>query len=261
MAYFFKKSLAMNFPGIHIGTSGWSYKHWRGLYYPTGVKVADWLPFYARSFSSTEINGSFYRLPSEETVKRWVEQVPPDFTFCPKMSRFLTHMKKLKDPEEPLERFFGVFEYMKRKMGPVLIQLPPQLKFNYDVAIYFYRLLTTTYSSYQFVVEVRHDSWLEPDSISLMNQYQIGFVISHSHQAFPYMELVTAKHIYVRFHGPGHLYASSYSEALLQEYAGKFCRWREEGHVVWAYFNNDVHGYAVTDALRLKEMVQTKMAA
>ena len=104
-------------PGIHVGTSGWSYKHWKELFYPKGLKPADWLVFYASRFSVTEINSSFYRLPGHDTVINWTTHVPPGFRFCAKMSRFLTHMKKLIEPEESLERFFEVFEPMKQMMG------------------------------------------------------------------------------------------------------------------------------------------------
>src|SRR5215211_9560461 len=165
---------------IHIGTSGWSYKHWRGLYYPEGQSSAKWLSFYAQTFSTTEINASFYRLPTKETVVKWMEQVPENFVFCPKMSRYLTHMKKLKDPEEPLERFFGIFAPMKKMMGPVLIQLPAMLKFNYDTADHFFCLLKKQYRKYEFVLEIRHDTWLAEDSLTLMAKYGVGFVISQS---------------------------------------------------------------------------------
>ena len=126
---------------IHIGTSGWSYKHWRNLYYPPKLPASQWLPFYAADFDTTEINSSFYKLPSEETVLKWATQVPDNFLFCPKMSRFLTHMKKLTDPEEPLERFFKIFQPLKKMTGPVLLQLPTILKFNYDTAAQLYRLM------------------------------------------------------------------------------------------------------------------------
>jgi uncharacterized protein YecE (DUF72 family) len=240
---------------IHIGTSGWSYKHWKGIYYPSEMKAADWLTWYAETFKATEINGSFYRLPTQETVIKWAKQVPADFVFCPKMSRYLTHMKKLRDPEEPLERFFTIFEPMKEKMGPVLIQLPPSLKFHYDLAEYFYALLKKKYRAYEFVVEIRQDTWLQQDSLTLMTKYNIGFVISQSGNQFPYSEIVTAKNIYVRFHGPEALYASSYSEEMLQEFAGKFKNWIKEGHIVWAFFNNDVFGYAIENAKRLMQIL------
>jgi uncharacterized protein YecE (DUF72 family) len=103
---------------IHIGTSGWSYNHWKNIFYPPKLKPAEWIRFYSNYFKTAEINRSFYKLPSRETVIEWTKKVPKDFVFCPKMSRFLTHMKKLNAPEEPLERFFGIFEPVKKMMGP-----------------------------------------------------------------------------------------------------------------------------------------------
>ena len=241
-------------PKIHIGTSGWSYKHWKGLFYPQKLKATEWLPWYAQHFKTTEINGSFYRLPKEETVISWTKKVPEDFIFCPKMSRYLTHMKKLKDPEESLERYFSVFEFMKEMMGPVLLQLPPILKFNYDTAENLYALLKKKYKKYEFVMEVRHESWLQDESLTLMTKYDIGFVISQSGNEFPYSEMVTAKNIYVRFHGPEDLYASSYTDVMLKKYWTKFKKWIREGHVIWAFFNNDIYGYAVKNAEKLIEI-------
>ena len=243
-------------PGIHIGTSGWSYKHWKGIYYPAALPSTKWLDFYAQTFRATEINASFYRIPKEDTVIKWMQHVPKGFRFCPKMSRFLSHMKKLHDPEEPLERFFNVFAPMKKMMGPVLVQLPAIVKFNYDLAEQFYALLKKQYRSYEFVMEVRHDTWMQQDSFTLMTKYDIGFVISQSGHNFPYAEMVTAKNIYIRFHGPAELYASSYSDKMLNAFAGKFKEWVKQGHVVWAFFNNDIHGYAVEDANRLMAMTE-----
>ncbi|MFL5789351.1 MAG: DUF72 domain-containing protein [Flavisolibacter sp.] len=236
---------------IHIGTSGWSYKHWKEIFYPPKLKSTDWLTFYSQFFKATEINASFYHLPSIDTVVNWTKKVPKGFMFCPKMSRYLTHMKKLHDPEESLEKFFSVFEPMKQMMGPVLIQLPPSLKFNYDVAEYLYALLKKKYKKYQFVMEVRHNSWLEEVSLTLMAKYDIGFVISQSGHDFPYSEMVTARNIYVRFHGPADLYASSYSDSMLKKYWTKFKKWISEGHTIWVFFNNDIHGYAVDNAKKL----------
>jgi uncharacterized protein YecE (DUF72 family) len=243
---------------IHVGTSGWSYQHWKEVFYPHKLSSTKWLPFYAGIFDTTEINASFYRLPSEETVHKWMEQVPKNFLFCPKMSRFLTHMKKLKDPEEPLQRFFSVFAPLKNKLGPVLIQLPAMLRFNYDVAENFYRLLKFNYNAYEFVLEVRHDTWLQEESLTLMTKYDIGLVISQSGDVFPYSEMVTAKNIYVRFHGPAELYASSYTDQSLKLFARKFKAWAKEGHQVWAFFNNDIHAHAVKDAQGLMALLSKK---
>ena len=243
-------------PGIHIGTSGWSYRHWRGLFYPPKLPTKNWLAWYARHFDCTEINASFYRLPSIETVHDWMKHVPQDFLFCPKMSRFLTHMKKLLHPEEPLERFFEVFAPMNKCMGPVLVQLPPNFRFEYDRAEYFYKLISTSYRRYEFVIEVRHDSWLEEKSLTLMSKYNIGLVISQSGHGFPYAELITAGNIYIRFHGPKELYASLYTDEMLEDFARRFLDWEKEGHTVWAFFNNDIHGYAIDNAKRMRELLK-----
>lgn len=246
--------LYMPFKQIHIGTSGWSYKHWKGNFYPEKLRQASWLLHYAQFFDTTEINSSFYRLPSEETVFKWADTVPADFLFCPKFSRYLTHLKKLREPEEPLERFFTVFEAKKKKMGPVLFQLPPMLQFHYDIAEHFFKLLERKCKGYEFVLEVRHPTWLQEDSLTLMAKYNIGLVISQSGNRFPYSEMITAKNIYVRFHGPAELYASSYTDNDLRGFADKFNQWTNEGHHVWAFFNNDIHGYAPIDAQRLIKM-------
>ena len=239
---------------INIGTSGWSYKHWKGLFYPPEVKETDWLPYYSHSFNIAEINTSFYHLPKHQTVLNWLEKVPENFLFCPKLSRYVTHMKKLKDVEEPMQRFFDVFAPMHAQMGPVLVQLPPQLKWDYERAESFYSLLQKEYKTFEFVIEIRHDSWLQSDSLTQMAKYNAGIVISQSGGVFPYTEMVTAKNIYLRFHGPRELYASGYSNEELAYYAQKIKVWEEQGHAIWAFFNNDIHGYAFADAQRLLQM-------
>lgn len=241
---------------IHIGTSGWSYKHWKDLFYPAGLKTTEWLTYYSEHFNIAEINTSFYHMPKHQTVLNWMEKAPAGFRFCPKLSRYITHMKKLKEVEEPLERFFDVFAPMYPNMGPVLVQLPPMLQFHYDKATHFYELLHHRFGAYEFVMEIRHDTWLTDDSLTLMAKYNLGLVISQSDGIFPYSEMVTAKNVYVRFHGPRELYASGYSDEALEDYARKFTGWTAEGHVVWAFFNNDIHGHAFKDAQRLKELLR-----
>jgi uncharacterized protein YecE (DUF72 family) len=241
---------------IHIGTSGWSYKHWRGLFYPEKLPARRWLEHYSQQFDSTEINGSFYKLPTPETVVAWKEQAGDGFTFCPKMSRFLTHMKKLREPEEPLQRFFGIFDPLLEAMGPVLIQLPPQLKFNPAVTEHFYSLLSGTYGDHRFAIEVRDEAWLSGESLQLMDRHGLSLVISHSSVPFPYLEHITGKEVYIRFHGPAELYASSYSNQMLSQYAAKILEWSSDGRNVWIYFNNDIHGFAPVDAKRLKDLLK-----
>jgi uncharacterized protein YecE (DUF72 family) len=245
----------MTLENVHIGTSGWSYKHWKDDFYPHGLKAADWFTFYASKFDIAEINTSFYHLPKAQTIINWELKSPPHFLFCAKLSRYITHLKKLKEAEEPLQRFFDLFQPLQKKMGPVLVQLPPMLKFNYDVAENFFKQLAA-YKTYEFVLEVRHLTWLEEVSLTLMAKYNIGLVISESGGHFPYAEMVTAKNIYLRFHGPAELYASAYTDEMLLSYAAKCKGWVAEGHTIWAFFNNDIHGHAFRDAQRLKMFIE-----
>lgn len=251
----FPLSIIMKKGAAYIGTSGWSYKHWKDIFYPADVKQADWFSFYLQHFTVTELNASFYHLPSAETTTAWAKKSPAGFRLCPKMSRYLTHMKKLNDPEETLQRFFDVFAPLKRKLGPVLVQLPPFLKFNAEKAEALYKIFKKQYHYYKFAMEVRHETWMSPESIALMKSYNIALVISQSGSGFPYSELVTAQHIYIRFHGPGALYASSYSDEQLEYYATAFKKWMKAGHNIWAFFNNDIYGYAIGDAKRLRALI------
>lgn len=237
---------------IHIGTSGWSYKHWRLKFYPQGVKPVEYLAYYARYFNTTEINTSFYHLPRPQTVVHWAETVRKTFRFCPKISRYITHIKKLHDPEQTLPKFFDIFDPEIKRMGPVLIQLPPSLSFDPATAEHFYAALKK-YGGYRFALEPRHDSWLSDESIALLKKYRIAYVIAESGGKRTYMECITARHIYVRFHGPAG-FDSSYSEEFLLAFAQKMLQWKNAGHAVWAFFNNDGSAYAVYNARTLITM-------
>ncbi len=242
-----------------IGTSGWSYKHWKSLFYPPEIKAKDYLAYYSETFNTTEINSSFYLLPKDYTVNNWISSVPAHFKFCPKISRYISHLKKLNDPEEPLERFFNIFDPIADHLGPVLIQLPKMVRFEQKKTSNFYSLLSSKYADYKFVLEPRDITWFTDISLDLMFVHNIGLVISHSNGIFPYKEAVTAKHIYLRFHGPEQLYGSQYSKAQLINYADKCVNWINDGHVVWAFFNNDIGGFATGDALRFRKLLELKL--
>lgn len=239
---------------LHIGTSGWNYSDWKGLFYPEDVKSADWLSYYATQFDSTEVNSSFYHLPRATTIANWVLKVPAGFTFCVKVSRYITHIKRLKITDEDLAKFMAVFEPMKSQCGPVLIQLPPSLKFDPESVRQFFTLLQS-YNHYRFAIEPRHNTWLQPEAIALLKEHNIAWVISQSGAGFPYEELVTAPDVYVRLHGPKELYFSSYSDTELRMYADKIKRWLAEGHNVWVYFNNTGKGIAIGNAKQLMSYV------
>jgi len=242
---------------LHIGTSGWTYRHWKETFYPAELKQADWLEFYASHFDTTEINYSFYHLPKPETVKKWAEKVPDTFRFSAKLSRGITHFSKLNDCSVQLEKFFNSFSHMGKKLGLILIQLPPSLHFDPERIEKFFDDLAP-YSQFEFALEARHASWYLPESLATMQQHKIANVISDSNGRFPYSDAVTAHNVYIRFHGPAALYSSGYSDEQLSEYATTIQGWMAEGRTVWAYFNNDNGGFALKDARTLKQLVHRK---
>jgi uncharacterized protein YecE (DUF72 family) len=244
---------AMHKGQIHIGTSGWSYRHWAGIFYPSDLKSGDYLAYYAKHFDVSELNNSFYKIPQKSTIEKWLNVVPEHFLFCPKMSRYLSHLKKLHNPEEPLERFFAVFEPFRDRLGPILIQLPANLPFERERVAHLYELLADEYGAFHFAMEVRHESWFSEESLQLMRHYKVTLVFAQSDR-FPYYEEITSKHIFLRFHGPKNLYSSTYDDDTLQAYAQKFCDWSKAGHTVWAFFNNDIHGYAFQNAAKLRQL-------
>jgi uncharacterized protein YecE (DUF72 family) len=188
-------------------------------------------------------------------VENWQRTVGPRFHFCPKISRFITHAKKLNDPEQAVPRFFDVFGALAGRTGPILIQLPARLGFNEPKVRHFFHYLHTHYRDFSFALEARHAAWTEPAAIALLEKYKVGWVIADSGDRFASAEIVTARHIYLRFHGPDGSYATPYGKKALAGYAAKCSRWRDAGHTVWAFFNNDVHGHAIANATTLKQLL------
>ncbi|MBN1417122.1 MAG: DUF72 domain-containing protein [Bacteroidales bacterium] len=244
---------------LFTGTSGWSYQHWSGIFYPKDIKPAAYLEYYITQFDCVELNSSFYHLPLNKTVEGWIRRTPDTFRFCPKLSRYITHQLRLVNVEEPLARFFEVFASMRTRLGPVLIQLPPGLAFDKTRMNNFMSLLKEKYGGYRIAIEVRHKSYITDDFFELLAQFGTAFAIADSGKRFPYFETVTTDFVYMRLHGREKLYASDYSEETLHEYAGKIKQWMKEGKEVWAFFNNDFGGFAVKNALRLQEMVREGM--
>jgi uncharacterized protein YecE (DUF72 family) len=242
--------------GFHIGTSGWSYSHWAEIFYPKDLKPDKYLEYYITKFSCVELNSCFYHLPLKTTVDGWTKRTPETFRFCTKLNRIITHQMKLINIDEALKKYFDVFETMKDRLGPVLVQLPPGLPFDESLIIGFLDLLKDQFSLYRFAFEVRHDSWINDKFFDLLAQNGIAFVIADSGKRYPFHDTVTADFVYLRFHGREHLYASDYSEADLNLFAEKITGWLYEDKEVWAFFNNDFHGYAINNAIRLGEMVK-----
>lgn len=236
---------------IHIGTSGWHYAHWRGPFYPQDLADREMLPYYAQSFRAAEINNSFYQLPEKKTFVSWRDTVPNDFIFAVKANRFITHMKKLKDPREPLERFFDRARNLEDKLGPVLFQLPPRWKYNVERLEAFLELLGKDYRS---AFEFRDPSWFNEEVYAVLRAAGAAFCI-YDLGGHLSPKIVTASFVYVRLHGPDGPYRGQYDDQTLAGWAGAFVSWVRQSKEIFCFFDNDEAGYAVQDALRLQGMV------
>jgi len=238
---------------VHIGCSGWNYRHWRGRVYPAGLPPRRWLVHYATLLSTVEINATFYRLPSRDAVASWVAESPPDFLFAVKASRYLTHIKRLRDLDGGVERFYEriapLFE--SPKLGPVLWQLPERFVRDDDrLAAALARL-----PGGRHAFEFRHASWFVPEVIALLRQYDAALVVG-DHPKRPFQTLEpTATWTYVRFHYGRRGREGNYSASELALWAKRIAAWRETGDV-FVYFNNDWQGFAVENALALRRAVR-----
>jgi len=237
-------------PQIFVGTSGWNYDHWREVFYPKDRPKSKWLEFYAERFGTVELNASFYRLPKPQTFENWREKTPDRFLWAVKANRYITHIKRIKDVEEPLERFFSAADCLKEKLGPILFQLPPTLSFDEAVLSRFCKTLP---DNHRYTLEVRHPSWAQERVTDILKDHNIALCISDTAGRYPYIEEDTATFIYVRLHGSKKLYGSEYTEEELQAVAQKIRAWSKD---VYLYFDNDYGGYAVKNAKRLKEIVE-----
>lgn len=234
-----------------IGTSGWVYPHWQGVFYPPDLQQSFWYHHYAKHFGTVEINYSFYRLPSEESFKRWREQAPSGFRYAVKANRYLTHFKRLKDVTEPLEQFLSRVRLLGEKLGPILWQLPPNWRPNLERLEAFAYLLP---DDMIHVFEFRDPRWFVLPVREILERFGLTFCI------FDMPDVccptwVTASTVYLRFHGSGLVYGGQYGGEGLRLWVDHIQRWLSEGHCIYAYFNNDAFGYAVEDARVLKNLL------
>lgn len=241
---------------LRIGTSGWNYGEWRGLFYPKELKSTDFLAWYARHFDTTEVNYSFYRLPRPSTYAKWAAQTPERFLFALKVSRFITHIKRLEGTGAEWRLFLANARTLGDKLGPLLVQLPPSLRAD---AGRLERFLAAAPApggepAPRIAFEFRHESWFIPEILGLLRHHGAALVIADSARYPKAPPAATAPFVYLRFHGPAQLFASKYSDAQLSEWAGRISAWRAEGRDVFAYFNNDVRAHAVENAQTLLRM-------
>lgn len=236
---------------IRVGTSGWHYKHWLGNFYPAKMPASQMLAYYCERFDTVEINNSFYRLPPESSLVKWRETTPEHFVFAAKGSRFLTHMKKLKDAAQGLERFLKAVNLLQPKLGPIVFQLPPQWELNLERLGEFLRILP---KGQRVAFELRNATWHRPEVLRLLERHNAAHCIFHL--AGEHSPIVnTADFAYVRLHGPCGKYQGSYSGEALAEWANRILDWERRLNAVYVYFDNDEAGYAALDAMRLKAML------
>lgn len=264
---------------VRIGISGWNYAPWRKVFYPEGLRQKDELEYAASRMTSIEINGSFYSLQRPESYLSWRERTPEGFVFAVKGGRFITHMKRLADVDAPLANFFASGPLaLGDKLGPVLWQLPPTLRFDADRLAHFFdqlprttnaaaelasrhdervegraHLEVTSEQEIRHALEVRHDSFLAPVFLDLLREHGIGMVVADTAGKWPLIREVTTDFAYVRLHGDTELYASGYSDKALDEWAALIRGWAEDGKDVYAYFDNDIKVRAPFDAMGLIE--------
>ncbi len=242
---------------ILIGTSGYNYPHWwGGVFYPSDLPQRKWLEFYSEHFDTVELNVSFYRLPGKEIFEGWYRKTPKNFIFAVKGSRYITHMKRLKECRDPLVLFFENASALKEKLGVVLWQLPPRFKFQKERLEEFCVLLSTLPRSkaVRHAFEFRDHSWFSNEAFRILEEFHFAFCIAHG-SGLPPVERVTSDFVYLRFHGGEVLYASNYSDEELGKWAEKIRTWEKKKKWVFTYFNNDAYGFAVRNALTLKKIV------
>jgi uncharacterized protein YecE (DUF72 family) len=239
-----------------VGCSGWNYASWRGRFYPTALSAADWLDYYSSRLDTVEVNNTFYRLPERSTFAAWKTQVPRGFLMAVKASRFLTHMKRLLDPEEPLQRLFSRAAALGRTLGPVLYQLPGNFSIDLARLDRFLERLPKSAAGTRIrhVMEFRHRSWYVTETFALLTQYGVTLCL-HDKRDSGIAQPFVGPNVYVRFHGTSGTYDGSYSTRQLDRWAHRLAEQAQDKRQVFAYFNNDPDAVAVANAFTLRKQI------
>lgn len=242
---------------VLIGTSGWTYASWKGPFYPADLPSRAYLSFYAREFQTTEVNYSFYHLPKRSTYERWRTQVSDRFVFAVKASRFITHVKRLKDVQDAWRLFVESAAALGSQLGPILLQFPPSFRADLGTLDRFLRMAIVaegTPGPLRLVCEFRHDSWFTDQTYRVLHRHGVALCIADGPQ-YDRRDVVTANFTYMRYHGRSRMFASRYTDKELAEEAVRIRRYRRDGIDVFAYFNNDALGHAVSNARTLATFV------
>jgi uncharacterized protein YecE (DUF72 family) len=238
--------------GLKIGCSGFSYRHWRGRFYPEDIPQRKWFAYYQRHFDTVEMNVTFYRLPKKDSFKRWYRETPEDFVFSIKGSRFITHLKRLKDVDSEVKNFFDTVSVLKEKLAVILWQFPPKMELNIDRLSGFMELIKPYPVKNTF--EFRHISWITPEVTRVLKDNNCSYCMADWPE-FNKILPITADFVYIRRHGKSGSYNTCYSMDELKRDATEIKKYLKKGLQVFAYFNNDANAYAPKNALELKEIL------
>jgi uncharacterized protein YecE (DUF72 family) len=230
---------------LRVGTCGYSYPHWRGVFYPRELAASRWFAYYATRFDTVEIDNTFYRLPAPEVFGRWRRQAPPGFRYALKLSRYGSHFEKLKSPAETIGRFLRAARELGETLGPILVQLPPRWRVDRARLAAF---LDQEPAELRWTVELRDPSWLRDDVFETLREHGAALCLHDLIEGHP--RVVTTDWVYLRFHGGGA--SGAYSRQKLAAEAARIRGWLAEGLDVYAFFNNDAGGHAVRNALDLR---------
>jgi uncharacterized protein YecE (DUF72 family) len=239
---------------VHVGCSGWNYRDWRGVVYPEGLPARRWLERYAELFDTVEVNNTFYRLPSQSAVEGWVEQTPDGFVIAVKASRYLTHVKRLRELRKGVRRYLGAIKPLadSPKLGPVLWQLPATFQRDDDRLAGALEQLTEGRHCFEF----RHRSWFVPEVYELLRRHHAALVIGDDPERPFQSHEMTADWTYIRFHRGNRGRRGNYSKRELEQWKRRIASWRADVEV-FAYFNNDWEGFAPNNARWLAERLRT----
>jgi len=242
---------------LFIGTSGWTHAEWKGLFYPETLKRSELLPFYARHFKSAEISSSFEQAPKPGICRRWASRTPREFVFSLVAPRHITHLKRLEDVGKEWRELLDLAAPLGDKLGPLLLQCPPSLERDVDRIRRFVELAPDARDR-GLAFEFRHESWFDPLTLDDLRKLGVAVVLAQSERYPMPPRVPTAGFLYLRFHGPGQMFASSYSTDELRPWARKIQVWLDRDLPVHAYFTNDFEGHAVANANTLRRLVLGK---
>jgi len=236
-----------------IGTSGWVYRHWKGVFYPKNITQRCWLEFYSKNFNSCEINSTFYRQATFKTISDWSRETPADFYFSIRLNKYATHLKKMNIDKKELDEIINPYLVLGRKRGPILIQLPPFMTVDIEKLASFIKRLP---KDFIYALEPRHDSWFNPIVYRVLIENNVALVAADSGRGL-FNIIKTADFTYIRLQGnPGCNYLYSIKE--IDQLAKEIIRNYKEFKQIFIYFNNDLCGHAIQNVRELKKVLGTE---